>query len=215
MSEHPDQENANIREINNVDDPSENETTAKTDAREAREAMADARTRVSESRQCDTPRTDAEDDRGDCSVRVSLERELAAVTAERDKALRGRCDKCGANIINDCSTCGAPQCCPQCCKIYEQQREIARLKDELRRGGHAEMVYLSTNERLMTDHDALAAKLAEAQKDTERLDAIIENGWKLTYYPETSNWWCGDTAKNKTPRAAIDDALAKAGEGKA
>ena len=30
---------------------------------------------------------------------------------------RGRCEECGANLVQDCPRCGAPNCCPQCCII--------------------------------------------------------------------------------------------------
>ena len=36
----------------------------------------------------------------------------------------GRCDTCGADIIDNCPRCGAPQCCPQCCKIEALQAEV-------------------------------------------------------------------------------------------
>lgn len=35
-----------------------------------------------------------------------------------------RCDTCGANTIDGCMRCGAPQCCPQCCKIDELERRL-------------------------------------------------------------------------------------------
>ncbi len=32
--------------------------------------------------------------------------------------LNERCDHCGARVnMNGCKVCGAPQCCPQCCRI--------------------------------------------------------------------------------------------------
>lgn len=41
------------------------------------------------------------------------------------KLQRNRCDTCGANTIDGCTRCGAPQCCPQCCKIDEYERDQA------------------------------------------------------------------------------------------
>jgi len=35
-----------------------------------------------------------------------------------------RCDTCGANTIDGCVRCGAPQCCPQCCKIDDLERRL-------------------------------------------------------------------------------------------
>jgi len=46
-----------------------------------------------------------------------------------------RCDACGAKIIDNCARCGAPQCCPQCCRIdwTEKVLEAAnRERDALR-----------------------------------------------------------------------------------
>jgi len=42
--------------------------------------------------------------------------------------LRNRCGECGAILINNCPVCGAPVCCPQCCKIDQQAAEIEELK---------------------------------------------------------------------------------------
>jgi len=36
----------------------------------------------------------------------------------------GRCDECGADIIDNCQQCGAPQCCPQCCRIERLESAI-------------------------------------------------------------------------------------------
>lgn len=35
-----------------------------------------------------------------------------------------RCDTCGANTIDGCMRCGAPQCCPQCCIIDDLRRRL-------------------------------------------------------------------------------------------
>lgn len=37
-----------------------------------------------------------------------------------------RCDHCGAEIINHCLRCGAPQCCPRCCAeaAAEERKEV-------------------------------------------------------------------------------------------
>ena len=58
--------------------------------------------------------------------------ELEAVKDERDelreraeaaeRSLRNRCEHCGAIGIEDCGRCGAPNCCPQCCKIDSLER---------------------------------------------------------------------------------------------
>lgn len=41
-----------------------------------------------------------------------------------------RCDYCGATIMfKTCNTCGAPQCCPQCCRIDHLERVIKPFAD--------------------------------------------------------------------------------------
>jgi len=35
-----------------------------------------------------------------------------------------RCETCGAWCIDNCVVCGAPQCCPQCCKITIRDAHI-------------------------------------------------------------------------------------------
>lgn len=38
-------------------------------------------------------------------------------TAKPEWSNGNRCDTCGAWCIDNCQSCGAPQCCPQCCRI--------------------------------------------------------------------------------------------------
>ena len=49
---------------------------------------------------------------------AALEQQLAA-------AQKNRCEHCGATIINNCPVCGAPQCCPQCCRIDQLEAQLA------------------------------------------------------------------------------------------
>ena len=55
---------------------------------------------------------------------------ILGLEAERGKipewSNRDRCETCGAWCIDSCINCGAPQCCPQCCRI-------SRLKGELKK----------------------------------------------------------------------------------
>ncbi len=54
-----------------------------------------------------------------------------AETAERQ--LAERCDHCGAKVYSgppDCPTCGAPTCCPQCCRIDALTRQLAELREK-------------------------------------------------------------------------------------
>jgi hypothetical protein len=47
------------------------------------------------------------------------------------KKQEGRCDECGANIVDNCHRCGAPQCCPQCCKIEQLEADLTSYRDRL------------------------------------------------------------------------------------
>lgn len=39
------------------------------------------------------------------------------------------CEDCGTSIINDCPVCGAPQCCPKCCKETTAQMDEEAKKE--------------------------------------------------------------------------------------
>jgi len=52
--------------------------------------------------------------------RDALKAELEALKRET----RNRCPHCGATLIDNCPTCGAPQCCPQCCKIQSLTADL-------------------------------------------------------------------------------------------
>ena len=41
------------------------------------------------------------------------------------------CEHCGANLnVNGCLVCGAPVCCPQCCKIESLTSQLSEVKEE-------------------------------------------------------------------------------------
>ena len=72
----------------------------------------------------------------------NTKREIAnAITAERQVAKdlqRNRCEHCGANSVSyrtapggGCQYCGAPNCCPQCCKINNLENANEALKKEV------------------------------------------------------------------------------------
>lgn len=48
--------------------------------------------------------------------------ECRRLTAEL--ATQRRCEHCGATTIDNCVRCGAPQCCPQCCRIATMELEF-------------------------------------------------------------------------------------------
>lgn len=75
---------------------------------------------------------------------------------ERDAAraeLRNRCDHCGAKTVDNCYRCGAPQCCPQCCKITKLE-------------GHLDDA--------VSECERLKAELAESQKLNSAANAVLQ-----------------------------------------
>ena len=34
------------------------------------------------------------------------------------------CDECGAELIDGCTVCGAPICCPKCCKEATKEEQL-------------------------------------------------------------------------------------------
>lgn len=84
------------------------------------------------------PGDNAEDARGAPEVLASEVRKLRLALAGAVPELQqrpewsngGRCDHCGAWCINSCMVCGAPQCCPQCCKITEAEERIRLLEKD-------------------------------------------------------------------------------------
>jgi hypothetical protein len=89
-----------------------------------------------------------------------LECELAAAT-------RNRCDACGAKIIDKCVCCGAPQCCPQCCRIDELERELAAAKE--RNAIYNDNRRIDDREHAATI-DALRERLSSVAAERDRLD---------------------------------------------
>jgi len=46
---------------------------------------------------------------------------------------KSRCDECGATInLHGCLTCGAPQCCPQCCTIDSLRTHLEAAEKAIR-----------------------------------------------------------------------------------
>ena len=58
--------------------------------------------------------------------------EIRKLRAELAEANKNRCDHCGAKInVDGCLPCGAPQCCPSCCRLSFLESERDALKAEL------------------------------------------------------------------------------------
>jgi hypothetical protein len=46
---------------------------------------------------------------------------------EHQKAKQMHCEHCGAWLVENCATCGAPNCCPQCCRITQLEEVNKKL----------------------------------------------------------------------------------------
>ena len=114
--------------------------------------------------------------------------------------------------------------CLDCTHASESPELAARqsVADEPRctaAGGHAEIINVPGYPLMVraVDYNALRAQLAEAQRDAERLDWIIEHrayvvsdpdccdGYWLNYARPDGTMWTQAT-EHETPRAAIDAA---------
>lgn len=73
-------------------------------------------------------------------------RRRGARLAELEK---GRCEHCGANTIDNCLVCGAPQCCPQCCRIGKLEKELAQALHQL--NAYEETYRLECNARAVAE----------------------------------------------------------------
>ena len=76
---------------------------------------------------------------------------LKAAYAESDRLrayiaadARNRCERCGVKIVDHTLVCGAPQCCPACCREATLEAEIAEWEDKSRKM-QAEIDRLSAN----------------------------------------------------------------------
>ena len=79
-----------------------------------------------------------------------------------------RCDHCGANIIDNCPRCGAPQCCPQCCRIAALEAENERLRDDIK----TQNKMLNEQVAIMADLNGEAKELqAQRQEDADLIEA--------------------------------------------
>lgn len=46
------------------------------------------------------------------------------------------CEDCGTKLIDNCFVCGAPVCCPKCCKITTMQVRMDRIKSFMKNQIH-------------------------------------------------------------------------------
>ena len=58
-----------------------------------------------------------------------IKADLAEAKSRIAELERGRCEHCGATLTLDgCVLCGAPVCCPQCCRIQSLADHIEKLQ---------------------------------------------------------------------------------------
>lgn len=93
-----------------------------------------------------------------------LAAERDSLRAELEKAKRNRCDHCGAKVTGPCPICGAPQCCPQCCRIDELGRELEKVKRERDRKAEAALNHSNDTTLLHARIATLERELAEARE---------------------------------------------------
>lgn len=97
-----------------------------------------------------------------------------------------KCPECGANTIGDCQVCGAPQCCPQCCRIAELKAERDKLTARL--GSHPDAEKLIVQLRELVEQRT--SDMHEFASRTKRLQAIVDKVRKVLLQVERIS--CGE-----------------------
>ena len=86
---------------------------------------------------------------------------------------RGRCEDCGATLTLDgCVLCGAPVCCPQCCRLQSLADHIEKLQaavKELEEALRAADGYENGIIREFEEEEALRDCVAELQAHLRRV----------------------------------------------
>ena len=58
-------------------------------------------------------------------VRIDICPKCMELKERIEELERGRCEDCGATLTLDgCVLCGAPVCCPQCCRIQRDRKSV-------------------------------------------------------------------------------------------
>lgn len=95
---------------------------------------------------------------------------------EHQRAKQEHCEHCGAWLVEQCVTCGAPNCCPQCCRIthlHEENRKLGIAAGSYTLPPHIEAQMLA----LIRERDrakALAEGLAEKVVDEKLHRAALQ-----------------------------------------
>ena len=56
--------------------------------------------------------------------------ETEKLRAQLEAVTRNRCEHCGAKTIDNCLVCGAPQCCPACCRVSTLEGQLEAVTKE-------------------------------------------------------------------------------------
>jgi len=65
--------------------------------------------------------------------KLEADAEFARLEDELKRYQKDRCEHCGATINkHGCPSCGAPECCPQCCTIARLEAEVERLTESMK-----------------------------------------------------------------------------------
>jgi hypothetical protein len=87
----------------------------------------------------------------------------------------GRCDECGANLVDNCPVCGAPICCPQCCRIDQQTARIKKLNDQVAYWQKATLTWNELYELDARENGNLRDNLANLCRQIVELTPVAAN----------------------------------------
>lgn len=76
------------------------------------------------------------------------------------------CDECGTTVIDDCLVCGAPVCCPRCCKETQDEEQKSHAADRPDQTKEVLPPYGHAKPETITD-DALRIQWLCASSDDE------------------------------------------------
>ena len=119
---------------------------------------------------------------------------LKAAYAENDRLrasiaadARNRCERCGVKIVDHTLVCGAPQCCPACCREATLEAEIAEWEDKSRKM-QAEIDRLSANalEWHVVTEDPATLPRPEETVIVRQLDGTAP--WPTCRVPDREEW---------------------------
>ena len=94
-----------------------------------------------------------------------------------------RCDDCGATInYGGCGVCGAPSCCPQCCRIDVLERRVVSNSDRINedRGSLSEAVWAdAVRGSEVSEDDAALIRFRDVVMAQDHISAVDEENHNL------------------------------------